>query len=335
MEVGMTVRGVFISAVTMITSAFTLPSVGAPISYSFVTVDYPSAYSTQVAGVNAGGVLVGLYDATPSSFANGFSDSGGVFNSISAPAATLGTVTNGINSSGKIVGQYGTGTIFAASSHGFLDDSGALTTLDAPSAGSLGTVAYGINNAGTVVGLYMDGSGFQHGFLESSGVYTTQDVAGSINSGIYGINNLGQTAGYFVDAAGAHGYLEDGGTVTPLDVPGTDRTYAKGINDSGMIAGYFNFNLPTKNFNHGFVYSGGTYQQVDYPGALETEIFGINDAGQIVGYYFDDPNTFPNIFHGFVATPLSPQIPEPRALTLLLSGIAGIAIFQVIRRRPT
>lgn len=251
---------------------------------------------------------MGLYDATSSSFANGFSDNGGVFNSISVPA-TFGTVANGINGLGNIVGQSSTGTIFAISDHGFLDVSGVFTTLDDPLAGSQGTVASGINDAGTVVGFYMDGSGFQHGFLESGSVFTTQDIAGSTSSAIYGINNLGQTVGYFVDAAGAHGYFQDGGTVTPLDVPGTNRTYAKGINNSGIIAGYFNFNLPTQNFNHGFVYSAGTYQQVDYPGALETEILGINDAGQIVGYYFNDPNTVPSVLHGFVATPL--PAPEP------------------------
>jgi hypothetical protein len=314
----------FFAAAALIASTMTLPVYAT--TYSFVTVDFPAAYTTRLTGINAGGTIAGLYNATSSSFANGFTDSSGVFSSLSVPGATLGTVTNGINGFGKTVGSYGTGTIFAPDEHGFLDNSGVITTLDDPNAGSQGTAAQGINDAGTIGGLYMDAGGFQHGFLWNSGVFTTQDIAGATNSGIFGINNLGQTVGYYVDAGGAHGYFKNGGSLTTLDALGTNRTYAEAVNDSGTVAGYFNFNLVSQNYNHGFVYSGGVYQQVDVPGALETEILGINDAGQIVGYYFDDPNTVPSVLHGFVGTPIA--APEPGMLSILLSGLVGLAVFH-------
>jgi hypothetical protein len=46
MEASMNVRWVSITAAALIAQVLTLPAVAAPISYSFATVDYPSAYST-------------------------------------------------------------------------------------------------------------------------------------------------------------------------------------------------------------------------------------------------------------------------------------------------
>ena len=187
------------------------------------------------------------------------------------------------------------------------------------------TVAYGINGHGTIVGLYVDAGGFQHGFLDNGGVFSTQDIPGSINSGVYGINNLGDTVGYYVDAAGAHGYSKSGTTVTTLNFPGTNRTYARGINDSGEIVGYFNFNLPSANFDHGLVDIGGLFQQVDLPGAMQTEIFGVNDLGQIVGSYV----TGAGVMNGFLGTPVA--APEPWTLAVLFPYVTGFLLYR--RRR--
>jgi probable HAF family extracellular repeat protein len=71
-----------------------------------------------------------------------------------------GTVANGINASGRIVGGYYDA---AASGHGFLYDQGSYATLDPP--GSTFTQVTGISDASQIVGYYLDASGGQHDFL--------------------------------------------------------------------------------------------------------------------------------------------------------------------------
>src|SRR6516225_4904894 len=97
-----------------------------------------------------------------------------IFTTIDDPLADLadnrGTVANGINTAGQIVGLY---THFG--DHGFLLSGGAFTTLDDPLNVGTNTVALGINASGQVVGWYLAGGA--HGFLynPNSGTYTTID----------------------------------------------------------------------------------------------------------------------------------------------------------------
>jgi probable HAF family extracellular repeat protein len=73
-----------------------------------------------------------------------------------------------------------------------------------------------INNAGQIVGSYDNVSG-QHGFLYSSGVFTTLDDPLVTNgTEALGINDLGQIVGDYSDASGNHGGLSDlGGILMP------------------------------------------------------------------------------------------------------------------------
>lgn len=122
---------------------------------------------------------------------------------------------------------------------------GTFTTIGNP----LGTlnIARGINNEGQIVGYYVDSSGVQHGFLDSSGTYTTlsDPLAATLPSGqggtvALGINNKGQIVGYYVDGNGAdHGFLHSGGTYTTIDDPLGSSTELFGINDSGEIVGAY------------------------------------------------------------------------------------------------
>src|SRR5436190_23887020 len=86
-------------------------------------------------------------------------------------AGSGGTVAQGINAAGQIVGYYLDASF---KSHGFLYSGGTYTTLDDPLA-RYGAVATGINNAGQVVGLYKDASLCHHGFPYTGGTYTTLD----------------------------------------------------------------------------------------------------------------------------------------------------------------
>ena len=85
---------------------------------------------------------------------------------------SYGTVANGLNALGQIVGGY-----FDSSGieHGFLYYNGKFTTLNDPLATGTYDFAEGINDHGQIVGSYSDASGVEHGYLYKHGHYTTLD----------------------------------------------------------------------------------------------------------------------------------------------------------------
>src|SRR5436190_23272922 len=77
------------------------------------------------------------------------------------PLATrVGTIAQGINATGQIVGYYTASVNF----HGFLLSGGTYTTLDDPLTTSF-TEAFGINASGQIVGHYRDAIGRRHVLL--------------------------------------------------------------------------------------------------------------------------------------------------------------------------
>jgi uncharacterized membrane protein len=75
----------------------------------------------------------------------------------------------------------------------------------------------GINDNGDIVGGYTDPGSRTHGFLLSSGNYTTGnyttlDFPGSIFTTAYGINKSGQIVSAYTNSEGStFGFLESGG----------------------------------------------------------------------------------------------------------------------------
>src|SRR5438105_3242732 len=82
-------------------------------------------------------------------------------NGFDNPFAASGTVAEGINAAGQIVGYYADSN---DDYHGFLYNGGIYTTLDDPQA--FDTYAFGINKNGHVVGVRLDKFG-DRGFLET------------------------------------------------------------------------------------------------------------------------------------------------------------------------
>ena len=79
-----------------------------------------------------------------------------------------------------------------------------------------------------------------HGFIFSSGNFTTYDAPGATWTVISGINNTGAVVGKYVDAVGTtHGYLLSGGQFTTIDYPNATLTAATSINDDGQIVGQY------------------------------------------------------------------------------------------------
>jgi probable HAF family extracellular repeat protein len=186
--------------------------------------------------------------------------------------------------------------------------------------------AEGINDNGQIVGYYTLSGGGTHGFLYSSGTYTTLDVQQTGTTYPEGINNSGQIVGQYVDSAGnSHGFLYINGTFTSIDDPNADPatggTWAKGINDSGeIVGGYYDAN----GNQHGFLDNNGSYSTFDDPqetpdGAGHTFTGGqdIINTGQIVGYY-----NSPAPHHGFLLNGSSYATIEPSGATV--SVAAGI-----------
>jgi uncharacterized membrane protein len=170
----------------------------------------------------------------------------------------------------------------------------------------------------------------QQAFITLGGSFSYIAVpAGTQNSQATDINNAGDVSGFYVDSGGiAHGFLLDGGPFMSLDYPGSTSTQALGLNNGGLVVGDY---IDAANLMHGFVYNIGaaTFQTIDDPfGVGTTTINGINDNGQLVGFYVDaNGNT-----DGFVATPTATAVPEPRALILLGTALAGLTL--KLHRRP-
>ena len=120
----------------------------------------------------------------------------------------FGTVANGINDRGDIVGNYVKIINGQNIRLGFLWRQGAYTTLRVSDANF--TVASGTNNSGTVVGTYGDQPppAPTHGFVWKNGVYTTVDYPKAKTTSISSINAQGEIAGTYDDAEGVtHGFV--------------------------------------------------------------------------------------------------------------------------------
>ena len=127
-------------------------------AYEIFTI--PNSTASLATGVNAGGVIIGLYEDL-SGVLHGFAKDASGVTDVDFPGAT-GTQAIGINGPGQIVGSF-----FDAANveHGFVSSGGAFTAIDFP--GATRTTAFGINAAGDVVGGWSDAAA-AHGFLPAT-----------------------------------------------------------------------------------------------------------------------------------------------------------------------
>jgi len=292
--------GVFVVMALSLVTLVASPAIGA--SYSFTTIDFGGI--TEALGINAAGEIAGFSGSL------GFvRDTGGMVTTVNVPNSS-GTIVDGINTSGQIVGSFQD----VSGTHGFLapGPSGPFTTLpNGP--------ASGINDAGQIVGTFTDNHNVLHGLLQVGGMSTLIDVPGAFETiSAAGINNAGQIVGSFIQSNRNHGYLDTGGVFTTIDAPGSAFfTRANGINDADQIVGQFfdNASVP-----HGFLDVGGAFTTIDVPGASQTNPIGINNAGQIAGVFVGTNGGG----HGFLATPT--PTPEPSTLLLLSVGLPAVAV---------
>jgi uncharacterized membrane protein len=209
------------------------------------------------------------------------------------PLSVNGTVTQGINDRGDLVGFTQDQDFHG---HAYLARNGVVTFFKAPITWGAGdsAVPRSINASGDIVGAYHDDTA--HGFLrDHHGKWTSLDVPGSEGGTLaFGINGHGEIVGAYTNDGWqytGHGFLfrpgHDGapGSYIPVDFPGANATEAYGINDDGDVVGIYYFG-PDWNVG-GFLQHEGDFTTVDVPGAQGTMPRSINSRGEIVGQFWD------------------------------------------------
>ena len=196
-------------------------------AYNFTPIDVAGAASTSASGINNNGQIVGSY-TNPDNWEHGFLLSGGVSTTINYPGAIAsgpgywgGTILNGINDFGVIVGGHGPTSIGVT--YGFTYSGGTNFSAFPTQSGAYGSQVNGINNAGTEVGgsEWPGGIAPVYAFINDSHGTVTINPPGSSGSSAYGINNSGWVVGDFQDSSTGvgHGFLYKNGSFTTIDDP--------------------------------------------------------------------------------------------------------------------
>jgi probable HAF family extracellular repeat protein len=208
----------------------------------------------------------------------------------SASLFPSGTMAEGINSSGMVVGE---GLLTSSSFHAFLYANGRMVDLGPP--GAYQASASAINDSGQVVGDYYSTASGSGAFLYSNGKITNLGTpVGASTTSAFAINGTGQIAGaiYFTSTP-SHAALYSNGLWTDLGaIPGASGTHATGINTVGQVIGIAVFPVtsyhPFRPGKHvGFIATKGGLVDLNTlipsnSGFIITDAVGINDSGQIL-----------------------------------------------------
>lgn len=215
---------------------------------NFTAENFPSMFETQtqVTGINNTGDTVGFWvDTTGAN--HGFTDFGGVFMSVDAPASNPAvpsfTQFLGVNNAREVAGFFNDA---AGNSNAFTYLGGMFTPVIPPN--STSATATDVNNAGEVSGFEVSSiNGDTYGFLDNGGMFQELLYPGSTFTQFLGLNNQGYVVGVYQDAMGNnHGLLYNATTNTwqtvddPNAVPGAGNgTTINGLNDTGNLVGFY------------------------------------------------------------------------------------------------
>lgn len=297
---------------------------------------YPGAANsgyTIAAGINDAGTVVGEVGTQNGPTRAAVFGSNGV--------QTLGTLGgtnsygNGINASGQVVGRADTGN---GNQRGFVTGANGSLIEIGPLNGGYGSDANAINDNGAVTG-YVDvnGNGDYRAYIYTNGTMQILDTLGGNYAQGYAINNAGMVAGYAFLAGDmvARAFLYANGEVKDIGGFGGFDTHATGINEAGDVVGA---GIDANNVWHAFLYSEGTFRDLNDlidPSLGWNIVYAgdINDKGQIAARGCKVGNQCADLLLTLADTGGDPDpnpVPEPEAFT---SGIAGLTLFGLLRRR--
>jgi len=215
-------------------------------------LNIPDSAPSEANGINASGVIVGVYTAgfTGGAFHNqAFTYAGGVETDLPALIGSMGGTAVAINNNGLIAG-FGD----APKDHAILWTNGV--PQDLGTLGGTTSVATALNNAGTVAG-YSDTSaaGVRHAFIwKAAAMIDLGSLSATQSSRALAINNGGVVAGFsgapFVDQKAV---IWKNGVITDLNTMISRDSHwileqAVGINDAGEIIGIGTLNGASASF---------------------------------------------------------------------------------------
>ena len=243
--------------------------------------------------INHSGQVVGYepFSSTPNNDSHAFLYSNGSMKDIhSASLFPAGTMAEGINGSGEVVGQ---GQLTSSSFHAFLYSNGRMVDIGPPDAYQASAGA--INDLGQVVGNFYSTSRGSGAFLYSNGNFTYLGAPpGASAASAFAINSTGQIAGaLYFNGVPSHAALYSNGIWTDLGaIPGAAGTHATSINTAGQVVGISVFPItsyhPFRPGKHvGFIVRNGSPVDLNTliasnSGFTITDATGINASGEIL-----------------------------------------------------
>ncbi len=199
----------------------------------------------------------------------------------------VGTVVNGINDAGDIVGAFWMSDL---KRHGYLLRDGQYTTIDYP--GAAGTAPFRINARGDLAGTYTDSGNKQHGFIFSGGSFQTIDFPGADQTMVYGFNAKGDLTGmYFANGSTTKhfGWARIDGRFFTIDHPlPNDMSCGTWIGDDGEVAGHVQ---ESNGAYHGYTWKDGRFALFEFESGPKWTFWDgpaeISAGGDIFGTYTD------------------------------------------------
>jgi hypothetical protein len=281
-----------------------------PTPFTFQTVDDPASKVNSVAGINAGGEIVGnigsgsksdplqgYISATPySSFTPlVYPNSGGTI------ATSISNVPSHLIVVGNVINPPQLSVVW-----GFVNINGLWTLFKDHHEGTgknAVTELLGVNDSEFAVGFFTNSLGNNVPIVLNIPAikWIVLKPPGYTSAEATGINAVNDMEGWEKTKSGTNGFLWRAGAYYTFSYPGASATYAQGINSFDQIVGYY---TDASGLKHGFIMSNPTGQPAwqsidDANGAKGTVVSGVNDSDDICGYYVDGNG----VQHGFVAVP--------------------------------
>ena len=251
----------------------------------------PGATSTEVAGINRKGQVVGYAGEETEPFSGQFTSVHG-FVYTNGSLQDLGTLPGGnyvftkaINDDGTVIGQALTADDTCAQAYfyrnGVMSPIGTCATTQG---------AFFINKRGNIVGLTpRNSNGRQQGFFSKDGASVVTmncldnlPCSGRSYTEPADLNDKGQVTGFARDSAGVrHPYLYQNGVMKDLGSLGGQVGWGRAINASGVVTG----SSRTATSEHAFLYQDGKMLDLDPKGKADFSVgIDISDKGEVIGF---------------------------------------------------